>query len=128
VEKPSDNSFLISSLRLRPAVRLRRFICASLEAIFLAYEAPNQPSPLAIRIHSTKSMAASKTSISGVSLQDGCDVVGWTFLLTFIRFYDLNLGLQVLMSYMCVLSIHNAGTCKYGIWALMFPKRLDPGV
>ncbi|CAM4555428.1 unnamed protein product [Leuciscus chuanchicus] len=48
------------------------------EAISLAYEAAGQPSPLAVRSHSTRSMAASKALISGVSLQDVCDAAGWS--------------------------------------------------
>lgn len=47
-------------------------------------------------------MTSSKAFLSGFSLQDVCDVVGWTSLLTFVRFYNLNLGTtpgsQVLLS------------------------------
>ncbi len=39
------------------------------EAISLAYESAGQPSPMAVRSHSTRSMAASKALISGVALQ-----------------------------------------------------------
>ncbi|CAM4511662.1 unnamed protein product [Leuciscus chuanchicus] len=55
------------------------------EAISLAYEAAGQPSPLAVRSHSTRSMAASKALISGVSLQDVCDAAGWSSPHTFVR-------------------------------------------
>ncbi|XDV19881.1 hypothetical protein PO909_025279 [Leuciscus waleckii] len=72
------------------------------EAISLAYEAAGQPSPLAVRSHSTRSMAASKALISGVSLQDVCDAAGWSSPHTFVRFYSLDLdstpGSQVLSS------------------------------
>ncbi|XDV36609.1 hypothetical protein PO909_006355 [Leuciscus waleckii] len=61
------------------------------EAISLAYEAAGQPSPLAFRSHSTRSMAASKALISGVSLQDVCDAAGWSSPHTFARFYSLDL-------------------------------------
>ncbi|CAM4662369.1 unnamed protein product [Leuciscus chuanchicus] len=61
------------------------------EAISLAYEAAGQPSPLAVRSHSTRSMAASKALISGVSLQDVCDAAGWSSRHTFVRFYSLDL-------------------------------------
>jgi len=62
------------------------------EAISLAYEASGQPSPLAIRAHSTMNMAASKALWSGVSVQDVCDAAGWPSLRTFINFYNLYLG------------------------------------
>ncbi|CAM4528872.1 unnamed protein product [Leuciscus chuanchicus] len=55
------------------------------EAISLAYEAAGQPSPMAVRSHSTRSMAASKALISGVSLQDVCDAAGWSSPHTFVR-------------------------------------------
>jgi len=72
------------------------------EAISLAYESAGQPSPLAVRAHLTGSMAASKALLSGVSLQDVCDVTGWSSLHTFVRFYHLDFsstpGVQVLSS------------------------------
>ncbi|CAM4341551.1 unnamed protein product [Leuciscus chuanchicus] len=61
------------------------------EAISLAYEAAGQPSPWAVRSHSTRSMADSKALISGVSLQDVCDAAGWSSPHTFVRFYSLDL-------------------------------------
>ena len=70
------------------------------EAISLAYESAGQPSPLTVRAHSTRSMAASKALLSGVSLHDVCDAAGWSSPHTFVRFYDLDLsstpGAQVL--------------------------------
>ena len=72
------------------------------EAISLAYESAGQPSPLAVRAHSTRSMAASKALLSGVSLHDVCDAAGWSSPHTFVRFYDLDFsstpGAQVLSS------------------------------
>ncbi len=46
------------------------------EAISLAYELAGQPSPMAVRSHSTRSMAASKALISEVALQEVCDAAG----------------------------------------------------
>ncbi len=56
------------------------------EAISLAYESAGQPSPMAVRSYSTRSMAASKALISGVALQEVCDAVGWSSPHTFVRF------------------------------------------
>ena len=61
------------------------------EAISLAYESSGQPCPLVVRAHSTRSMAASKALLSGVSLQEVCDTVGWFSPLTFVRFYSVDL-------------------------------------
>ncbi len=72
------------------------------EAISLAYESAGQPSPMAVRSHSTKSMVISKALISGVTLQEVCDAAGWSSPHTFVRFYSLDLnstpGSQVLSS------------------------------
>ena len=71
------------------------------EAISLAYEAAGQPSPLTVRAHSTRSMAASTALISGVSLHDICNAAGWSSPHTFVRFYDLDLstpGVKLLAS------------------------------
>ncbi len=72
------------------------------EAISLAYESAGQPSPMAVRSHSTKSMVISKALISGVIFQEVCDAAGWSSPHTFVRFYSLDLnstpGSQVLSS------------------------------
>lgn len=47
-------------------------------AISMAYEVCGLPSPLSLKAHSTRSMASSKTLLSGASLQDMCDVAGWS--------------------------------------------------
>ncbi len=47
--------------------------------------------PLGVKAHSTRSMAASKAFLSGVSLQDACDQRAGP-LLTFVRSYNLDLG------------------------------------
>ncbi len=60
------------------------------EAISLAYESAGQPFPMAVRSHSTRSMAASKALISGVALQEVCDAAGWSSPHTFVRFYSLD--------------------------------------
>ncbi|KAI2660026.1 ORF V: Enzymatic polyprotein [Labeo rohita] len=61
------------------------------DAISLAYEFSGLPSPLGVKAHSTRGISASKAFMSGVSMQDICDAVGWSTPLTFVRFYDLDL-------------------------------------
>ncbi len=72
------------------------------EAISLAYESAGQPSPMAVWSHSTRSTAAPKALISGVTLQEVCDAAGWSSPHTFARFYSLDLdstaGSKVLSS------------------------------
>ncbi|KAI2648396.1 Dedicator of cytokinesis protein 4 [Labeo rohita] len=41
--------------------------------------------------HSTQSMAASKAFSSGVPLSNICNAAGWSTLLTFVRFYSLDI-------------------------------------
>ncbi len=48
------------------------------DVITTAYESSDLPSPLGVRAHSTRSMAASKAFSSGTSLQDICDAAGWS--------------------------------------------------
>ncbi len=61
------------------------------DAIIVAYESSDLPSPLGVKAHSTKGMAASKAFLAGVPIQDICDAAGWSTPLTFVRFYDLDL-------------------------------------
>ncbi len=72
------------------------------DAITVAYESSDLPSPLGVKAHTTRSMAASKVFLAGVPMQDICDTAGWSTPLTFIRFYDLDLqatsGSSVLLS------------------------------
>jgi len=69
------------------------------EAISLAYESTGQPSPLAVRSHSTRSMAASKALLLGVPLQDFCDAAGWSSPHTFyVLDMDSTPGSRVLSS------------------------------
>ena len=62
------------------------------KAISLAYKSAGHPSPLKIRAHSTRSMAASMALLSGVSLQVVCDAAGWSSPHTFVRFYNLDVA------------------------------------
>lgn len=61
------------------------------EAISFAYGASVRPSPLTVRAHSTRGMAASKALWAGASVQDVCDAAGWSSPLTFVQFYKLDL-------------------------------------
>lgn len=79
------------SPRPGPPASKQRISKRIIKAISLAYEAHSLPLPLAIRAHSTRSMVASKALLSGVSLQEVCDAVGWVSPHTFIRFYSLDL-------------------------------------
>ncbi len=59
-----------------------------MDAISIAYESSDLPSPLGVRAHPTRSMVASKAFLAGVSLQDICDAAGWSTPITFDRFYN----------------------------------------
>ncbi|KAL0158986.1 hypothetical protein M9458_047062, partial [Cirrhinus mrigala] len=61
------------------------------DAISCAYESSGLPPPLGVKAHSTRSIAASKAFLEGVSMQDICNAAGWSTPLTFVRFYDLDL-------------------------------------
>ncbi len=76
--------------RGRPASKqtLSRWI---VDAITVAYESSDLPSPLGVKAHSTRSVAASKAFLAGVPMQDICGAAGWSTPLTFVRFYDLDL-------------------------------------
>ncbi len=71
------------------------------DAIIVAYESSDLPSPLGVKAHSTRGMAASKAFLAGVLIQDMCDAAGWSTLLTFIRFYDLDLLALLFSSRSC---------------------------
>ncbi|XP_053092882.1 LOW QUALITY PROTEIN: uncharacterized protein LOC113526632 [Pangasianodon hypophthalmus] len=77
-------------LRGRPATKqtLSRWI---VEATSLAYESSGLPSPLGVKAHSTRGVAASKAFLAGVSMQDICNAAGWSTPLTFTRFYGLDM-------------------------------------
>ncbi len=55
------------------------------EAISLVDVSAGQPSPMAVWSHLTRSMAGSKALISGVALQEVCDVAGWSSPHTFSK-------------------------------------------
>jgi hypothetical protein len=61
------------------------------DAISTSYESSGLPSPLGVKAHSTRGMAASKAFLAGVPLQDICNAAGWSTPLTFVRFYGLDL-------------------------------------
>ncbi|KAL0163648.1 hypothetical protein M9458_039401, partial [Cirrhinus mrigala] len=73
----------------RPATKqtLSRWI---VDAISTAYESSDLPSPLGVKAHSTRAMAASKALMTGVPIQDICNAAGWSMPLTFVRFYNLD--------------------------------------
>ncbi len=60
------------------------------DAISLAYEAQNLPSPLSLRAHSTRGVASSQALFRGVPLEDICVAAGWSSPHTFVRFYNLD--------------------------------------
>ncbi len=70
------------------------------DAISLAYEVRNLPSPLSLRVHSTRGVASSQALFRGVPLEDICVAAGWSSPHTFVRFYNLDVdtapGSQVL--------------------------------
>ncbi len=59
--------------------------------LFYSLESSDLPSPLGVKSHSTRSVAASKAFLAGVPMQDICNAAGWSTPLTFVRFYDLEL-------------------------------------
>ncbi len=61
------------------------------DAITTYYGSSDLPSPLGVRAHSTRGMAASKALLSSVPMHDICDAAGWSTPLTFVRFYSLDL-------------------------------------
>ncbi len=60
------------------------------DAISLAHEAWNLPSPLSLRAHSTRDVASSQALFRGVPLEDICVAAGWSSPHTFVRFYNLD--------------------------------------
>ncbi len=61
------------------------------DAISIAYVSSDLPSHLGVKAHSTRSVAASKAFLAGVSMQDICNAAGWSTPLTFVRFYGLDM-------------------------------------
>ncbi len=60
------------------------------DAILLAYEARNLPSPLSLWAHSTRGVASSQALFRGVPLEDICVAAGWSSPHTFVKFYNLD--------------------------------------
>ncbi|XP_056619862.1 uncharacterized protein LOC130434030 [Triplophysa dalaica] len=71
------------------AVSKQRLAHWIVDAISLAYQSTGQPCPLAVRAHSTRSMASSWALAQGATLADICRAAGWATSSTFVRFYDL---------------------------------------
>ncbi len=61
------------------------------DAINIAYESSDLSSPMGVKAHSTRSLAASKAFLAGVPIQDICNAAGWSTPLTFVRFYGLRI-------------------------------------
>ncbi|KAL0172117.1 hypothetical protein M9458_032428, partial [Cirrhinus mrigala] len=55
-----------------------------IDAISTAYESSDLPSPLGVKAHSTRAMAASKALMLGVPIQDICNAAGWSTPFTFV--------------------------------------------
>ncbi len=94
------------------------------EAISLAYESAGQPSSMAVRSHSTRSMAASKALISGVALQEVCDVAGWSSHSSDFIIWTWTLPQVPRCSCPSAARLisHRTGTRRYGDVVLMFSK------
>ncbi len=90
--------------RGRPASKqtLSRWI---VDAIHIAYESSELPSPMGVKAHSTRSVAASKAFLAGVPIQDICNAAGWSTPLTFVRFYGINVLFTILKQYFCTLPL-----------------------
>ncbi len=73
-------------LRLRPPTR-EAYAKWWIRMLFHSLESSDLPSPLGVKAHSTRSMAAFKAFLAGVPMQDICNAAGWSTPLTFIRFY-----------------------------------------
>ncbi len=60
----------------------------------------NLPSPLSLRVHSTRGVASSQALSRGVPLEDICVAAGWSSPHTFVKFYNLDVdtapGSQIL--------------------------------
>ncbi len=65
------------------------------DAISLAYEdeARNLPSPLSLRVHSTRGVASSQALFRGVPLEHICVAAGWSSPHTFVKFYNLDVDM-----------------------------------
>ncbi len=87
---PLVTRFLRGVMRLRPPAR-EAYAMWWIKMLFYSFESSDLPSPLGVKAHSTRSVAASKAFLAGVPMQDICNAAGWSTPLTFVRFYDLDL-------------------------------------
>ncbi len=87
---PLVTCFLRGMMRLRPPAR-EAYAMWWIRMLFYSLESSDLPSPLGVKAHSTRSVAASKAFLAGVPMQDICNAAGWSTPLTFVRFYDLDL-------------------------------------
>ncbi len=71
------------------AVSKQRLAHWIVEAVTLTYESQGEPCPLAVRAHSTRSVASSHALAHGASLADICRAAGWATPNTLARFYNL---------------------------------------
>ncbi len=71
------------------AVSKQRLAHWIVEAVALAYQSQDEPCPLGVRAHSTRSVASSHALAHGASLADICRAEGWVTPNTFARFYNL---------------------------------------
>ncbi len=85
---PLVTRFLRGVMRLRPPAR-EAYAMWWIRMLFYSLESSDLPSPLGVKAHSTRSVAASKACLAGVPMQDIFNAVGWSTPLTFVRFYDL---------------------------------------
>ncbi len=100
------------------------------DAISLAYEARNLPSPLSLRAHSTRGVASSQALFRGVPLEDICVAAGWSSPHTLSSFTTLTLiRLQVLRSCLfeptvCCWFIIGPDRQRFqlGLFGISFPK------
>ncbi len=101
------------------------------DAISLAYEARNLPSPLSLQAHSTRAVASSQALFRGVPLEDICVAAGWSSPHTLSSFTTLTLiRLQVLRSCLfkptvCCWFIIGPDRQRFqlGVFGISFPKR-----
>ncbi len=101
------------------------------DAISLAYEVQNLPSPLSLRAHSTRGVAPSQALFRGVLLEDICVAAGWSSPHTFVKFTTLTLiWLQVPRSCLFELTVCcwfiiglDRQRFQLGMFGISFPKR-----
>ncbi len=73
------------------AVSNQRLAHWLVEAFALAYQSQDEPCPLGVRAHSTRSVASSHALAHGASLTDICRAAGWATPNTFARFDSLRI-------------------------------------